>query len=76
MCVDLAICGEIQYNVSVYFYPGGHGYSLRKKQDGRDQEMEWLAQLMQTWGAFIQTIRFTDILDVAVIAYLVYRLML
>ncbi len=38
--------------------------------------MEWLAQLMQTWGAFIQTIRFTDILDVAVIAYLVYRLML
>ena len=26
--------------------------------------MEWLAQLMQTWGAFIQTIRFTDILEI------------
>lgn len=38
--------------------------------------MEWLAQVMQSWGTFIQTIRFTDILDVAVIAYLVYRLML
>lgn len=38
--------------------------------------MEWVAQLMQSWGTFIQTVRFTDILDVAVIAYLVYRLML
>ena len=38
--------------------------------------MEWVAELMQSWGTFIQTIRFTDILDVAVIAYLVYRLML
>lgn len=38
--------------------------------------MEWLSQVVQTWGAFVQTIRFTDFLDVAVIAYLVYRLML
>lgn len=38
--------------------------------------MEWLSQVMQTWGTFIQTIRFTDLLDVAVIAYLVYRMML
>lgn len=38
--------------------------------------MEWLSQAMQTWGTFIQTIRFTDLLDVAVIAYLVYRMML
>lgn len=38
--------------------------------------MEWLSQAMQTWGSFIQTIRFTDLLDVAVIAYLVYRLIL
>lgn len=38
--------------------------------------MEWLSQALQELGTLAQVIRFTDILDVAVIAYLVYRLML
>lgn len=38
--------------------------------------MEWLSQAVQELGTLAQVIRFTDILDVAVIAYLVYRLML
>ncbi len=38
--------------------------------------MEWAQQLTQTLGSFIQTLRFTDFVDVAVIAYLAYRLMI
>lgn len=38
--------------------------------------MEWMNELVQSTGMFIQTIRFTDILDIALVAYLIYRLML
>lgn len=38
--------------------------------------MEWVAQLGQNMVDLFQTIRITDFLDVAVIAYLAYRLML
>lgn len=38
--------------------------------------MEWLTQLALGMGNFIQSIRITDILDIAVVAYLVYHVML
>ncbi len=38
--------------------------------------MQWLSQLGQGAILFIQTIRVTDILDIALVAYLLYRLML
>ncbi len=38
--------------------------------------MEWLAQIAQSALIFAQTIRVTDVLDIAIVAYLVYRIML
>lgn len=38
--------------------------------------MEWLGQVMQELGAFAQTIRIADFLDIAIVAYIVYRVML
>ncbi len=38
--------------------------------------MEWIGQLGQSAVMFIQTIRVTDILDIALVAYLIYRVML
>ena len=43
---------------------------------GGARRMEWIGQLTQSVVMFAQTIRVTDILDVALVAYLVYRLML
>lgn len=38
--------------------------------------MEWLGKLILELGVFAQTIRITDFLDIAIVAYIVYRLML
>ncbi len=38
--------------------------------------MEWLSELAQNAAVFIQTVRVADILDIALVAYLAYRLML
>lgn len=53
-------------------------YHFAARAPGREggQEMEWIGQLAQSVVMFAQTVRVTDILDVALVAYLVYRLML
>lgn len=38
--------------------------------------MEFLAGLLQTLWKYLQTIRVTDVIDIAIIAYIVYRLIL
>ena len=38
--------------------------------------MEWIGQLTQSMLVFAQTVRVTDVLDVILVAYLIYRLML
>lgn len=38
--------------------------------------VEWLGKLILELGVFAQTIRITDFLDIAIVAYIVYRLML
>ena len=37
--------------------------------------MELLKSIVEGWGSFLLTIEVTDILDMAIIAYLVYRLL-
>lgn len=64
MGFHLAICGGIKYNI--------------KDLGIRVEEwlVDWTTQLAQNAVSLFQTIRITDFLDVAVIAYLIYRLML
>lgn len=38
--------------------------------------MEWMSRLLQELGAFIQTVHFTDLLDIAIVAYIIYRVIL